>query len=129
MLLTLRLHSHQIISKWTEISQNSTTCRRPLLVKLTDRWLLALYICHASQIALMVKNTSTNAGDVRDTGLIPGSGISPGKDMMTHSNILAWRIPWTEEPRGYSSQGRTQSEKNWSDLVCTRVHGMWSIEY
>ena len=45
--------------------------------KLTDRWLLALYICQASQIALMVKNTPTNAGDVRDTGSIPGSGRSP----------------------------------------------------
>ena len=27
----------------------------------------------------MVKNTPTSAGDVRDTGLIPGSGISPGE--------------------------------------------------
>ena len=28
------------------------------------------------------------------------------EDMATHSCILAWRIPWTEEPGGlYSSQG------------------------
>ena len=36
-------------------------------------------------------------------GLIPGSGRSPGEENVTHSRICAWRIPWTEEPRGYSS--------------------------
>ena len=28
--------------------------------------------------------------------------------MATHSNILAWRIPWTEEPGGYSPQGHKE---------------------
>ena len=28
------------------------------------------------------------------------------KGMATHSSILAWRIPWTEEPGGYSPQSR-----------------------
>ena len=32
----------------------------------------------ASQVALVVKNPPANAGDVRDGGLIPGSGRSPG---------------------------------------------------
>ena len=36
--------------------------------------------------------------DARVTGLIPGSGRSRGKEMATHSSILAWEIPWTEEP-------------------------------
>ena len=27
------------------------------------------------------------------------------KEMATHSNILAWRIPWTEEPGGQQSIG------------------------
>ena len=27
------------------------------------------------------------------------------EDMATHSSILAWRVPWTEEPGGYSPQG------------------------
>ena len=40
----------------------------------------------------MVKNLPTNAGDIRDVGLIPGSGRSPKEDMGTHSSILAWRI-------------------------------------
>ena len=41
-----------------------------------------------------VKNLPANAGDV---GSIPGSGRSLEKEMATHSSILAWRIPWTEE--------------------------------
>ena len=28
-----------------------------------------------------------------------------GKEMATHSSILAWRIPWTEEPEGLQSMG------------------------
>ena len=39
-----------------------------------------------------------NAGDTKDGGLIPGLGQSPGGGVATHSSILAWRIPWTEEP-------------------------------
>ena len=31
-------------------------------------------------------------------GLIPGSGRSPAEGMAIHFSILAWRIPWTEEP-------------------------------
>ena len=31
------------------------------------------------------------------------------EEMATHSNILAWRIPWTEEPGGLLSMGLTQS--------------------
>ena len=38
-----------------------------------------------------------NAGDL---GLIPGSRNPLEKGMATHSSILAWRIPWTEEPGG-----------------------------
>ena len=36
------------------------------------------------------KNPSASAGD---TGLIPGSGRSPGEEMATHSSIPAWEIP------------------------------------
>ena len=39
-----------------------------------------------------------SARDAEDQGSIPGSGRSPGKEMATHSNILAWKMPWTDEP-------------------------------
>ena len=52
----------------------------------------------------MVKNSPANAGDIGDSGSIPGLGRSPGEEILaTHSSILAWRIPWTEEPGGLQS--------------------------
>ena len=46
----------------------------------------------------MVKNLPVSGGDAGDMGLTPGSGRSPGGGNGTHSNILAWKSPWTEEP-------------------------------
>ena len=55
---------------------------------------------------LVVKNPlPANVGSARDAGLIPGSGRFPEKEMATPSSILAWRIPWTEEPGGLQSMG------------------------
>ena len=53
----------------------------------------------------MVKNPPANAGDIRDVGSIPGSEDSPEEGTATHSSILAWRIPWTEDPGGLWSTG------------------------
>ena len=50
----------------------------------------------------LVKNMTAKAGNIRDTVLTPGSGRSSGEGNATHSCILAWRIPWTEEPAEYS---------------------------
>ena len=64
----------------------------------------------------MVKNLPATAGDARDTkdrALIPGSGRSLEKDMVTHSSIPAWKIPRIEEPGGLQSMG---SQKNWTRL-------------
>ena len=46
-----------------------------------------------------------------DQGLISGSGSTLEKGKATHSSILAWRIPWTEEPGGLQSM-RSQSQTN-----------------
>ena len=43
----------------------------------------------AFQMALVVKNPSVSAGDVRDVGLIPESGRSLDEGMETHSTIHA----------------------------------------
>ena len=58
----------------------------------------------APQVAL-VKNPLANEGDIRDAGSIPGSGRSPGEGHAIHSNILVWKIPWTEDPGGLQSIG------------------------
>ena len=48
------------------------------------------------------KESSCHAGE---SGLMPGLGRSLEKGMTTHSSILAWRIPWTEEPGGLQPMG------------------------
>ena len=53
----------------------------------------------------MVKNPPANAGDLRDMDSIPGSEDPLKEGMATHSSILAWRIPWAEEPGGLWSLG------------------------
>ena len=51
-------------------------------------------------MVLVVKNTPDNSGDLNDAGLISDQEDSPEEVMSTHSSILTWRIPWTEEPSG-----------------------------
>ena len=48
-----------------------------------------------------VENLPANAGR---TGSIPGRQDPLEKEMVTHSSILAWEIPWTEKPSGSWSQ-------------------------
>ena len=50
------------------------------------------------------KESACNPGD---SGVIPGSG---SKDTAIHSSILAWEIPWTEEPGGLWSMGSQESD-------------------
>ena len=72
-------------------------------------------------MVLLVKNTPASAGDLRDTGLIPGLGSPLEEGMATHSSILAWRIPWTEEPDGLLSMGSHRVRR---DLACTHAEAV-----
>ena len=56
----------------------------------------------------MVKNSLANTGLAGDAGLwsLLLSGEDPlEEEMATHSSLLSWRIPWTEEPGGLQSMG------------------------
>ena len=55
----------------------------------------------------MVKDLPVKAGDA---SLIPQSEDPLEKEMATHSSVLAWKIPWTEESGGLQSMG---SQKTW----------------
>ena len=60
----------------------------------------------------MVKNLPANAGDIRDMRSILGQEGPLEEGMATHSSILAWRIPRTEERDrlpGYGPQGHKKS--------------------
>ena len=69
------------------------------------------------QVTQVVKNLPTTAGDVRNTGSIPGLGRSLEEGMVTHSSILACRSPWTEEPGGLQSVGSHRVGHNDSNLA------------
>ena len=62
-----------------------------------------------------------SAGMTEEEKLGPKHGLSLGsqkhvssepvkKEMATHTSILAWRIPWTEEPGGLQSMGSQESD-------------------
>ena len=54
----------------------------------------------ASLVGQLVKNPPANAG-MQETWFQSPSQEDPlEKEMATHSSILAWKIPWTEEPDG-----------------------------
>ena len=48
----------------------------------------------------MGKNPPANAGDIEMWVQFLGREDPPEEGVATHSSILAWRIPWTEDPRG-----------------------------
>ena len=52
-----------------------------------------------------VKNLPANAGNTRDAGSTPGSEDPLEEETATHSGILVWEIPWTEEPGGLQPTG------------------------
>ena len=49
-------------------------------------------------MVLVVKKLPANAGDIRDPGLSLGWEDPLEEGMTTHFSILAWKIPWMEEP-------------------------------
>ena len=70
-----------------------------------DRW------CNS-----VVKNPPAHAGDVCS---IPGGWEDPLEESMaTHPSILAWRIPWREEPGGLQPIGSQRVGHGWRYLAC-----------
>ena len=62
------------------------------------------------QVAPVEKNLPTNAGDLGDLGLIPGSRGSLEEGMITHSSILTWRIHGQRNLVDCSPQGCKESD-------------------
>ena len=61
-------------------------------------------------VVLVVKNPPANIGDIETWVWSMGQQDPLKKGMATLSSILAWRIPWTDEPGGlYSPWGHTES--------------------
>ena len=79
----------------------------------------------ASQVAQCKKSTC-NAGD---SGLIPGSGRSPGGEHGNPLQYSCWEIPWTEEPGGLQSIESQESDRterlNIHRSVCSTSCLVW----
>ena len=54
---------------------------------------------------MVVKNLPANTGDA---GSVLGQGDPLEEETETHSSILAWRIPWTDEPGGLKESDTTE---------------------
>ena len=63
-----------------------------------------------------------NAGDIRDGDSIPGWEDPLEEGMATHSSILAWEIPWTEELGGLQSMGSQRVKHNGHDWASMHAH-------
>ena len=65
----------------------------------------------ASQVALVIKNPPVNARDVKKHSFGPCQEGPLEEGTATHSSILAWKTPLTEEPGRLQSVG---SQKSWT---------------
>ena len=68
------------------------------------------YVCFPG--SSVVKNPPANVGDEEMRVPSPGWEDPLGKEMAIHSSILAWEIPWTEEPGGLQSLGSQRDRHN-----------------
>ena len=64
----------------------------------------------------VVKNPSASAGDAKTWVWSPGQEDSLEKEIATCSNILAWKVPWTEEPGRLQSMGSQRVRPNWAHI-------------
>ena len=82
----------------------------------------------ASQVAPVVKKKkkkklARHCRRRKRCRLDPWVGKTPlEKEMATHSSILAWEIPWTEEPGRLQSRGLQRVGHDLNDLACTHAH-------
>ena len=87
--------------------------------KFHSLWWLSSIPLGASQVALVVKNARANAEEqgMWFPSLDQEDCLNEG--MATHSSILAWKVPWTEEPGGYGTW-RLRVRHDWE-------HWAWAV--
>ena len=93
---------HQTVSSWSNSNPEGPGMKASLHILAS--FFVDKYYCQLYGLPwwLIGNEYACSEGD---QGSIPGSGTSPEKKMATHSSILAWEIPWTEEPGGLQSMG------------------------
>ena len=80
-------------------------------------------IIGASQVALVIKNLPANAGDIRDSGWIPGSGRSPWRRKWQPTSVfLPGKSHGLRSLAGYSPLGSQRVGRDRSNLACTHLY-------
>ena len=93
----LQCANHWLLSVWCEINEKRQVAFLP-------------FCMGTSLVAQMVKNPPA----MRGTHVQPlGQEDSLEKRMATHSSILSWRIPWTEEPGGLQTMELQRIRPDW----------------
>ena len=101
------LGANSILERWYETQDASQVqlgphyifCPLPSAFSSTGSSPSALkHALWAPRVVLVVKNLLANAGDIKDLGSMLGREDLLEWEMATHSSILPWRIPWTQEP-------------------------------
>ena len=114
----MRPHRRQptrLYHPWDSLSKNTGVGCHFLL---WETW-QCLPFTWASQVAVVVKNQPASSEGIRDQIRSLRQEDPLKEEMATHFNILAWRIPWTEEPSGLQSMGSKSQTwlSNWA--ACT----------
>ena len=73
----------------------------------------------ASQVAQWVKNLPASQEIQEPWAQSLGWEDPLEEDVATRSSVLAWRVPWTEEPGGLQSTGLLRAGRDWSDWAGT----------
>ena len=108
-----------ILYKWflPSITSLQSRCYQPQLI---DE---EIEVHHGYYVGFL-GGSDESACNVGDLNLILGLGRSPGGGNTTHSSILAWEMPWTEEPGSLQSMGSQRVEHNWvaEHVTCSFFH-------
>ena len=108
-LIGLQISSSSTLQHYENLKAYSTVENITANTHITTTWIMwfLIYIlCLITYLSIyagflgdsVVKNPPVNAGDAGNMGSIPGLGNLLEEEMATHSTILTWEIPWTEDP-------------------------------
>ena len=99
----------------------SVTGFTPPFAKITNQKSTFKVVIHGS----VGKDPSCNAGD-EETQVWSLGGEDPlEKEMVTHSSILAWKTPWTEEPGRLQSMGSVRVRHDWATSLSLFTFMHW----
>lgn len=85
-------------------------------MNIQQRFLIWNYTCTTSTMDFLSGSDGKESTCSEETQVGSlGQGDPQEKEMTTHSSILAWKTPWTEEPGGPQSMGSQKSQTRLSD--------------